>query len=177
VPKNAELASNLRLARKWKRLSQQEAGDRLGVSRATIGNWESADGGTTPTREDVYRAAELYGVDPAKLYDEGKVVRLDLEGAGKQIAERLWQYSIRPSTRLRLAPRVYEVVHGYLARMADAGCSEEMIDEAERLMVDWNYSKIHKHDPRERSEEDQIVDIRAIWSAIEETLRDDGVKV
>jgi hypothetical protein len=81
------------------------------------------------------------------------------------------------SARRRLSPRVYEVVHGYLERMQAAGCAPEQVDEAERVMVESSYSKLNARDPRERSEDEQIMDIDAAWDFIREVLRRQGIRV
>lgn len=79
--------------------------------------------------------------------------------------------------RRRLDPRVYEVVYGYLQRLEEAGVPEEMIDEAERLMVDYSYSKLHARGRPDRSVDDIILDVRASWHAIHESLTEDGFRL
>lgn len=175
VAKNPQLARALRLARVGARLSQEQAAKRLGVSRTTIVNWEAEEGGTSPSEADVRRAATAYEVDAELLLSEGRAVLLNPTFPSAVAEAPSAGYDARP--RRRLPPKVYAVVHEYLERLADAGVSEEMIDEAERLMTEFNYSKLHKAAKRERSEEDQVIAVRAIWDAIEITLRDQGVKL
>jgi orotate phosphoribosyltransferase-like protein len=69
-------------------------------------------------------------------------------------------------------------VYGYLERMKKAGLSEEQITEAERIMSDTAYSQLYKHSRREKSEDDQIMDIRAAWKFIAEVIeRTEGKKL
>lgn len=161
VPDTPGMGSQIRSRRTELGISQAQLAEQVGVHALTVSAWER--NAKAPTESRLEQIAKALKTTPAALrYGEG-----DAASA----------YTPRPTTRRRLPPRVYEVVHEYLARMERAGCTEEQLDEAERLMVDFNYSKLHKTDARERSEDEQITDVRAIWSAIEESLRDDGVKL
>lgn len=99
----------------------------------------------------------------------------DLPG-GRQKPSRVSE-NVSRGTYGRLPPRSYAIVHGYLEQMRKEGCSDEQIDEAERLMVQGAFNKINKRDPRERSEEDLITDIDAAWDFIRSVLRKEGKRL
>lgn len=130
----------------------------------SVSNWER--GITTPEESRLALLAELYDIEPAALrYGEVTAPR-----------ERT-RYVSNPALRRRLPAPAYAVVLDYLERMERAGCSEEQIDEAERVMVDGAYNKLNKRDFRERSEEDVITDIRAAWDFITYVLRKEGIRL
>lgn len=57
---NDSVGKKLRILRKAKRLTQQEAADKLNIKRATISNYEI--GRRSPSLSDLRRLAEFYGV-------------------------------------------------------------------------------------------------------------------
>jgi hypothetical protein len=61
--------------------------------------------------------------------------------------------------------------------MKAARVPEELIDEAERLMIDGAFGKLHVRDPRARDEADLIRDIEAAWLFIRDVLRRQGFKI
>lgn len=56
---------SLAAARVNARLTQQEAADRIGVTRTTISNWER--GQHTPTSDRLLKISEVYGVPAEQL--------------------------------------------------------------------------------------------------------------
>lgn len=56
-----DIGGKLKTLRKGRKLTQQELADRLGVTRATISNYEV--GRRTPHLSELQRFAEFYGVD------------------------------------------------------------------------------------------------------------------
>lgn len=156
-----DLPSRLRAARRAAGLTQEDVARELGVHVQSVSNWER--GLNAPEEARLARLAELFDVEPAVLR----------YGAAPQSRDRL-NYVPNPTLRRRLSPRAYEVVLGHLKEMEEAGCSEEQIDEAERVMIDGAYNKLNKRDFRERSEEEVITDIRAAWDFIALVLRRQG---
>lgn len=63
---------------------------------------------------------------------------------------------------------------GYLDRLQDAGVPDEKVDEALRLMSEFAWSKLHADTRREKSVEDQLIDIDASWKAIQESIESRG---
>ncbi|MGI6579906.1 MAG: helix-turn-helix transcriptional regulator [Saccharofermentanales bacterium] len=55
----------LGIARKIAELTQQEAADRIGVSRTTIQNWESYK--TSPDATDMEKICEAYGLSSDEI--------------------------------------------------------------------------------------------------------------
>jgi len=156
----------IRRHRKRLEMSQVQLAEAVGVSRTTVADWER--GASDPTDENLEKLAGLFGVDvPDLRYPD----RAPSPGV------REWgEASYRSSPRL--APNVYLVVYGYLERMKKAGCSEEQISAAERIMSDSSYSQLYKRSRREKSEEDQIMDIHAAWKFIAEVIeRTEGKKL
>lgn len=56
-----DIGGKLKTLRKGRKLTQQELADRLGVTRATVSNYEV--GRRTPHLSELQRFAEFYGVD------------------------------------------------------------------------------------------------------------------
>ena len=149
-------------------LTQAQLAQRVGVHLVTLARYEA--GRIQIGERKLRELSEALQTTPAALLGGAPARNHDAIPAGAAFPDAT------PRTR-RLAPRVYELVHGYLARLEQAGCTPEQIDEAERLMVDFSFSKLHKRDPRERTEADQIKDVNALWLVISESLRDEGVPV
>lgn len=150
----------IRRFRRRLELSQAQLAQKLGVSRVTVADWER--GAAEPHDQNLKKLAALFGVTPGDLrYGTAIPSRMAVrEGSGST----QW-----PATR-RLPPAVYEVVYGYLDRMRKGGCSEEQINEAERLMTDASYSQLYARSRREKTEDDQIMDIHAAWRFIAEVI-------
>ena len=64
-----EIGQKIRLARKQAELTQEQAAERLGVSRQTISNWETEK--SYPDIRSVIRMSDLYGVSLDLLLKEG----------------------------------------------------------------------------------------------------------
>jgi transcriptional regulator with XRE-family HTH domain len=157
-----DLPHRLQAARRAAGLTQAEVARQLGVHPMSVSSWER--GVMTPEESKLARLAELYGVAPASLRYGG-------EHAPVERPEHVPSLALRK----RLPTRAYDLVLGYLHRMEEAGCTQEQIDEAERVMIDGAYNKLNKRDFRERSEDDIITDIRAAWDFIAHVLRRQGV--
>lgn len=161
------LPRRLRDARKAAGLTQQDVAERLEVHPMSVSNWER--GVTVPERERVAALAKLYDVEEAVLAYGWLPHRPN--------APRADGFTPNPALKHRLPARAYDVVLGYLRRMEAAGCSEDQMDEAERLMVDGAFNKLNKRDFRERSEADVITDIDAAWDFIVFVLRKEGIRL
>lgn len=159
-----DLPARLRSARRAAGLTQEEVARRLGVHVQSVSNWER--GLNAPEEARLALLAQLYVVEPAALR----------YGAPSTLRERV-NYVPNPALKRRLPPRAYERVLGYLQRMESAGCTDEQIDEAERLMIDGAFNKLNKRDVRERTEDDLIVDIDAAWAFIAFVLRREGFQL
>lgn len=156
-PGVVQLARALKVARVAAGLSQIDVAEKVGRTRQSVSSWERADVPTYPGEVMLDRLAELYGLEGGHRAFEAPLVR---EAPGIE-------YS---AGRRRMAPAVYEVVYGYLDRMRKGGCSEEQINEAERLMTDASYSQLYARSRREKTEDDQIMDIHAAWRFIAEVI-------
>jgi len=138
------------------------------VSRVSVVKWETEE--AVPSEVNFKRLAEVFHVTPVDL-------RYPNAAQPSRVSEPT------PSSRAaiekrRMKPRVYEVVFEYLDRMRRAGCSEEQIEEAERIMTDTAYSQLYARSRREKSDDDQIMDIHAAWKFIAEVIeRTEGKKL
>ena len=161
---NDRLAANLRLARERSGLSLEKVAQRVGTTRASVHGWEK--GAFAPGEGNLERLATLYGTTPGELRYGVGMVREELAGG----------YTPNPAYRNRLRPKPRARVYEHIQVMVDAGCTIEQIDEAERLMIDGAYNKLNARDPRERSDEDMILDIDDAWDWIKEVLGRAGIK-
>lgn len=147
-------------------MKQEDAAEKLGVSRVTLSRWENAE--RPKIRPDVLtRMAALYRKPLEELVGNKSVARETAParpGGSSALAQRL-------------KPAAYEVALTYLRRLRSAGLPDETVDEAERLMLDSTYNKLHARDPRERTEEEQIVDLDAAWAFITLILREQGIRL
>ncbi len=48
-------------------LSQDELGQKLGVSQTTISSWEQ--GNSIPSSKNIYKLAQLYSIDPTLIFN------------------------------------------------------------------------------------------------------------
>jgi len=75
--------------RKEAKMSQQELADKLGVSRSTIGMYESGE--RAPTKEGMEAIADLFNVDMDYLYGRTNIKRVyDFEKQNKVILEDVY---------------------------------------------------------------------------------------
>lgn len=153
LPRTAKLnavGEIIEAGRKSLGLSVEGMARRLGMSRSTF-----------------YRLTHTEP-PPIEEAEARQMLRQLREEAGERTAQR-------GALSRRLPPAAYAVVLEYLQRMERAGMSPDQIDEAERLMVDGAFNKINARDPRERSEEDVILDIRDAWDFVQKVAARDGV--
>ena len=80
---NNSVGEKLRTLRKEKKLTQQEAADKLGVKRATISNYEI--GRRSPHLSELRRIAEFYGVGLDHFGVQQKDDILDLLARAKAV--------------------------------------------------------------------------------------------
>jgi hypothetical protein len=66
-------------------------------------------------------------------------------------------------------------VYEHIEQLVSPGVREQ-IEEAERLMIDGAYNKLNARDPRDRTDEEMILDIEDAWDWIREVLTRSGVK-
>lgn len=152
-------ADRLRQAKAVARKNNRQIALAVGVHHVTVSDWL---GGQLPQGDTIRKLSEFLGVSREWLeYGTGAA-----KAPFRVVAEAPAGYA----TRAKLPPRAYERVYQYVERMRAAEIPDDMIEEAERLMVDPLYSKINKRDIRERSEEDLITDIDAAWSWIREVV-------
>lgn len=163
-------------------LTRDEAARLLRTSRSTL--YRAMAGRAELTVAQLHALAALLEVDAMDLmatYANTRPVAMPTatgdsatSGPGAQNARAGDGVTLNPALSRRLPPRAYEVVLGYLQRMEAVGASPEQIDEAERLMVEGAYNKLHTRDARERTEDELIVDIDAAWDFITSVLRREG---
>lgn len=80
-----DLGQKLLDLRKSKNLSQEEAADKLDVTRQTISKWETNQ--STPDFDKVMPICELYGIQPCELFT-GEIKRTVVETDPKDIAQK-----------------------------------------------------------------------------------------
>jgi hypothetical protein len=163
-------------------LTRDEAARLLRTSRSTL--YRAMAGRAELTVAQLHALAALLEVDAMELmatYANTRPTAVPTgtgdsgaSGPGAPTARAGDGVTLNPALSRRLPPRAYEVVLGYLQRMEAVGASPEQIDEAERLMVEGAYNKLHTRDARERSEDELIVDIDAAWDFITSVLRREG---
>ncbi|MDB4906342.1 MAG: helix-turn-helix protein [Gemmatimonadetes bacterium] len=134
-------------------LTQRALAERLGAHKQTIVKYEA--GGSDISGDRLGALVEVLGPLPSAF-------------GGDEQRERVAR---------RLPKEAADVVQGYLDRMREATCSEEQIDEAERVMVDGAYNKLNKRDIRARTVDDLITDIDAAWDFIRYVLRKEGMRL
>lgn len=62
------LKDRMKIARKRARLTQQQAGDAIGIGRTAVAHWEG--GRSTPDHDNLVKAAQVYGVTVEWLLDD-----------------------------------------------------------------------------------------------------------
>ena len=73
----SSIGANLKLQRKRAGISQEELGEKLGVTRQAISNWET--GKSFPDLLSIVRCSELYGVSLDALLKGDDTVRKQME--------------------------------------------------------------------------------------------------
>lgn len=165
------LGENLRRARRAADLTQQQAADKLGVTKQTISDQER--GVSTPPEKSLGALAELYGTTPAELRYGTPPATLLREPEASYLRS---EFTPNPALRKRLRPGPYARVYQHIEQMVAAGCAIDQIEEAERLMIDGAYNKLNKRDARERTDAEMIMDIDAAWLFIKEVLEREGIR-
>lgn len=152
------IGERIRAGREKMGITQRQLADEVGATEVSVSGWER--GLSVPKQPNFGRLALLLGLSENEL-------RYGSPPAPRRVAETPSGHNYTTG-RPKLPPRAYERVYNYVERLRTAGIPEDMIDEAERLMVEPLFSKFNKRDIRERTEEDHITDIDAAWSWIRE---------
>jgi transcriptional regulator with XRE-family HTH domain len=171
VPAKSLLARNLKAAREAAGLTQEAAAAKSGFSKQAISGWER--GAYAPTEANLAVIAELYHTTVIDLRYGNPTV----DDIRSQVSEQpVEPFTPNPSLRKRLRPKPYARVYEHIEKLVSAGASLEQIEEAERLMIDGAYNKLNARDPRDRTDEEMILDIDDAWDWIKEVLGRAGVK-
>lgn len=80
-----DIGSKLKTLRKGRKLTQQELADKLGITRATVSNYEV--GRRSPHLSELQRFAEFYGVDLSYFGIATKDEIFDLLSRAKEVFE------------------------------------------------------------------------------------------
>ncbi len=170
------LGDRVRAGRQRARLTQGALAKKVGVHLVSVARWEA--NALAPDEPHLERLAAVFEVPVAWL-------RYGETGSAAAPSE-LWPTAARSADdrrarstalRVRLPLAAYAEVLQYLERLDAAGVSDDVIDEAERLLVDFAYNKLNKRDPRHRTEAELITDIRAGWAFIHEVLTRQGANL
>lgn len=168
------LGQRLRTAMSSRGAKNADIARAAGVHVKTVSQWLGDK--QVPDAVALDRVAALLGVPVAWLrYGKGAIASeagIVIPDAS-DVAE---SFQRNPAFRRRLPPKPYARVYEHIDRMVVAGCSAEQLDEAERLMIDGAYNKLNARDPRERTDEEMILDIDDAWDWIKEVLGRAGVK-
>ncbi len=124
-----------------------------GVHLTSVSRWLSDK--VLPPKETSDRIADALGVDRDVLWSG------DRDAPPREDLPRL----------VRLPPKAYERVYGYLLRMEAAGIPEEEVVQASRLFTEANYAKLYAGGRRDLTEAELLIDIDATWAAIREVYR------
>lgn len=171
-PLSEELKRNLKLARLDAELTQDQVAERMGKRRPTVSDWERKKG-STPSDEDLRRLAEIYGWTVQELRF-GKAGAVSGLGNNHVREGTLAPYAAGSPVRRRLPPPAYARVVDYLEQLEAKGVPAAGVDEAERLMTDAAFNKLNARDPRERTEEELLMDIDDAWDFVRSVLRRQG---
>lgn len=173
---SANLKHNLRIARERAGLKQEEVAERLEVRRPTVSNWER-EGGSTPSEAYLEKLAKLYGWTVQELrFGKVRIVSEPNYDAHRSV-EQMESAARASRARRRLPPGAYARVISYLEQLEAKGVPAPGVDEAERLMTDAAFNKLNARDPRERSEEELLMDIDDAFDFIRSVLRRKGFKL
>lgn len=137
----------------------------------TVSKWES---GKQPIElANLEKAGVLLGVDLDWLRDgdRGEGVK-PLVMRESRVYEQRTPYAT--ATR-KLPSRAREHVYRYLDQLEGLGVPDDEVEEVERLMVESTFNKLHVHDPRERTEDELILDIDAAWDFVRYVMRKRGI--
>jgi transcriptional regulator with XRE-family HTH domain len=169
--RDPERGARIAQARREAGLTQREAAATLDTSHTSLSAWEN---GAPISEAKLDALSALYGKSKAILrYGDASPAAVNEPVTYYQSAV---PFIPNPSLRKRLRPAPYARVYEHIEEMIAADCSTEQIEEAERLMVDGAYNKLNARDPRDRTDEEMILDIEDAWDWIREVLTRSGVK-
>lgn len=169
--RDPERGARLAQARREAGLTQREAAAKVETSHTSLSAWEN---GAPISEAKLDALSVLYGKSKSSLrYGEQTNLSVREPDAYYQSAV---PFTPNPALKNRLRPNPYARVYEHIAAMEAAGCSLEQIEEAERLMIVGAYNKLNARDPRERTDEEMILDIDDAWDWIREVLGRAGVK-
>ena len=67
IKNGGELMNTLKVLRAKKDVSQQELGEKLGVSQNTVSSWEQ--GYTRPSTKNMLKMSDFFGISLSEIYD------------------------------------------------------------------------------------------------------------
>ncbi len=170
------IGARIREYREAAQLTQEQLATELGVSGVSVSTWER--GIYTPSKANLKKVAGILGTSEAMLRYGEVSYSAGHSGPESPRASGTLQDHRNATGRFDLRPEPYKRVFGYLEQMRAAGMPEPAIDEARRYLVDSNFGRINKRDYRERSDDEVIMDIDAMWAALKIRFeRDWGVKL
>ncbi len=175
----------IRARREAMGLRQQDLADKLGIHLQSVSRIEN--GLVEINKKRLEQIAEVFGTKLHVLMREGDpdwhaIVEAEKTGAAPVFMDnpppiaRVSEFNRNAAYKHRLRPAVYERVYGYIDKLRSAGATDEQLDEAERLMADSAYNKLNARDPKERTEEDMLLDVDDAWDYIREVLTRGGLK-
>ena len=160
------VGDRIRAAQRRSRATNEELAADADVHVKTVSQWRHDR--QNPTDDNLKAIAPRLGVSFAWLRTGLTVPGKTLVAEGPAIT----YYQGPAPVRARLSPRIYERIFDNLERMRRAGCTDDQIDEAERLLSDSGFSKLNKSDLRDRTEEEQLTDIDAAWEFIRRVIKE-----
>lgn len=144
-----------------KRWTQKDLALAIGAMPNTVNSWLNR--GVLPPAPTRRLVAQVLGV-PVE-YLEGD------ESEPSMVSEPSAQYfAADPVLARRLPPRAYEFVYDCLRKLEGISLPVESIEVAERFMIDAAFNKLNSRDPRERTEDDMLKDLRAAWVFVKDVL-------
>lgn len=146
-------------------MTQAEAADALGLSEGTIS--KKARGDLPVKKRDVDALERL--VERHKRPDE-KVPR----GTSDQIDDH---WSPNPALRGLIPKKAYDTALDYCHRLERAGVSTNLIEDAERLMIDGKYAQMNRRHGQELGEAGWVLLVDATFEIIREVLSAQGIVV
>jgi transcriptional regulator with XRE-family HTH domain len=166
-----------------RRIPHRELAEIAGVHENTVSKWLNDRQVPEPAALDAL--ADFLGVSSRWLrYGEETPVESSVEVPYESIVKPSSRNlnGVRERTPLDVTrvgkrsppPPVYAEVFHYQQLLEQAGVDVERVELFRDMMESHRLNQLRKSDPRERSIEDQLKDVRALWRAIRETLIDEG---
>lgn len=148
----------------------------LGVSRNTVSNWEREVHAPTPA--EAVALARALGLDEETVTGTRRIVEAHEERLLKReslaqrtrVSEPTREYGRTP----RVPPAAYQLVYDHCRTLERAGVSEDMIEEARKLMSGETFNTLHAQMVDERDERGWVNDVEAAWAFIRQTLAAQG---